>query len=477
MLAPVAMATEQHSLSPRIELRSQERNLEEFGYRQELKRSLGLASLVVYGLVFISPTSPISIFGVVYNLSRGMVPLVYVVGFIAMAFTAFSYAMMARAFPIAGSVYAYAARAIGARVGFLTGWGMLLDYVLVPALVYVLCAIAVQAVFPSVPRALTIVVILGFNTTINLLGIEATARLNAFWLAVSLGFIALFVILSLIALSRGVAGAHLSWSPLLQPTTLAPGAIFAALSVATFNFLGFDGIATLVEEARGGAAAVGRATVLSLCLATVIFVVMTYLASLFVLERPSFAAGEATDAAIYGIAATIGGPWFRIVASSKVLFAGTAAAAASQVATARLLFSMARDGRLPRALAHVQARRRIPDRAILLVGLVNLAVAMLLAHELELLASLVNFGALFGFLMLHVAVIVHYRLRGRSRDWPRHLLVPLVGFLIIGYVLIHMATPAKIAGVGWLVVGAGVLIVSTRRGAVATRERTTSNAP
>src|SRR5215469_3072349 len=383
------MVTEQHSLPPRIERSSPERTLEEFGYRQELKRSLGLASLVVYGLVFISPTSPISIFGVVYNLSHGMVPLVYLVGLVAMGFTAYSYAMMARAFPIAGSVYAYAARAIGARVGFLAGWGMLLDYVLMPALVYVLCAIAVQAVFPAVPRAVTIVVILGFNTTINLLGIEATARLNAFWLAVSIGFITVFVALALMALSRGVGGAHVSWAPFLQPAALAPGPIFSALSVATLAFLGFDGIATLVEEARGGAAAVGRATLLSLCLATAIFVTMTYLASLFVLDRTSFAPGEATDAAIYGIAEQIGGPWFKLIASSKVLFAGTAAAAASQVATARLLYSMARDGRIPRPLAHVHPRRRIPDRAILLVGVVNLAVGLVLANQLELLASLV----------------------------------------------------------------------------------------
>jgi amino acid transporter len=440
-----------------------ERTLEEFGYRQELKRSLGLGSLVVYGLVFISPTSPISIFGVVYNLSHGMVPLVYLVGLIAMGFTAYSYAMMAHAFPIAGSVYAYAARAIGARAGFLAGWGMLLDYLLIPALVYVLCAIAVQAVFPAVPRAFTIIVILGFNTTINLLGIEATARLNAFWLSLSVAFITLFVILALAALGRGDGGAHFSWAPLLQPAALAPGSIFAALSVATLAFLGFDGIATLVEEARGGAAAVGRATLLSLCLATAIFVTMTWLASLFVLDLPAFAPGEPTDAAIYGIADRIGGPWLRFLASWKVLFAGTAAAAASQVATARLLFSMARDGRIPRTLAHVQARRRIPDRAILLVGVVNLAVGLLLAHELELLASLVNFGALFGFLMLHVAVIVHYRVRRRSRDWLRHLLIPSVGFTVIACVLIRMATPAKIAGLIWLVVGAGLLLLSGRR--------------
>jgi len=465
------MTREEQLPSSRIESLPPEKSLEEFGYRQELKRSLGLTSLVVYGLVFISPTSPISIFGVVYNLSHGMVPLVYLVGVVAMGFTAYSYLMMARAFPIAGSVYAYAARAIGPRAGFLAGWGMLLDYVLMPALVYVLCAIAVQAVFPALPRALTIVVILGFNTTINLLGIEATARLNAFWLAVSIGFITVFVILAVMALSRGVGGAHFSWAPLLQPATLAPGPIFAALSVATLAFLGFDGIATLVEEARGGAAAVGRATLLSLCLATAIFVTMTYLASLFVLEVPRFAPGEPTDAAIYGIAERIGGPWLRLLASWKVLFAGTAAAAASQVATARLLFSMARDGRIPRALAHVQARRRIPDRAVLLVGAVNLAVALLLAHELELLASLVNFGALFGFLMLHVAVFVHYRLRARSRDWLRHALVPFMGFAVIAYVLIHMATPAKIAGVSWLVLGAGVLLLPRRQSLTAAPER------
>jgi amino acid transporter len=437
--------------------------LEQFGYRQELKRSLGLASLVAYGLVFISPTSPISIFGVVFNLSHGMVPLVYVVGFVAMAFTAFSYVMMSRAFPIAGSVYAYAARAIGPAAGFLAGWGMLLDYVLMPAFVYVLCAIAIQAIFPDVPRWLTIIVILGFNTGINLLGIEATARLNAFWLTVSLTFIVLFVTLALMALAHGVAGAHLSWQPLMGPGSIAPGPIFSALSVATLAFLGFDGISTLVEEARGGAQAVGRATLITLCLATLIFVVVTYLASLFVLDRTAFAPGQATDAAIYGIAERIGGPWFKLIASSKVLFAGTAAAAASQVATARLLYSMARDGQVPAALAHVHPRRRIPDRAILLVGAANLAIGLVLANELEILASLVNFGALFGFLMLHVAVIVQYVLRLKSRAWLRHLLVPLIGSVIIAYVLINMAAAAKIAGILWLALGAGMLLVATRR--------------
>src|ERR1700752_3409210 len=179
--------------------------LEQFGYRQELKRSLGLLALVVYGLLLISPTSPFAIFGIVFNLSHGMVPLVYLVGFLAMGFTAFSYVTMSRVFPIAGSVYAYAGRGIGAGAGFLAAWSLLLDYALMPALLYVLCAVAIEAIFPAVPRAISIVVILAFNTTINLLGITATARLNAFWIAVTFTFLALFMLLAAIALFHGVA--------------------------------------------------------------------------------------------------------------------------------------------------------------------------------------------------------------------------------------------------------------------------------
>ena len=76
--------------------------LSKFGYDAQLRRSLSLGDLLVYGLVFISPIAPFAIFGVVFNASRGMVPLTYVIGLVAMVFTAISYREMAMAFPIAG---------------------------------------------------------------------------------------------------------------------------------------------------------------------------------------------------------------------------------------------------------------------------------------------------------------------------------------------------------------------------------------
>src|SRR5262249_39782440 len=154
------------------------KGVEAFGYRQELKRSLSLFDLLVYGLVFIVPGAPIAVFGIVFNASHGMVPLVYLVGLAAMLFTALSYMTMARAIPVAGSVYAYAAHGLGPFIGYVAGWSILLDYLLLPALNYVAAAIAVHAAFHAIPAWSCVIAMLGIATVINYLGIESTARAN-----------------------------------------------------------------------------------------------------------------------------------------------------------------------------------------------------------------------------------------------------------------------------------------------------------
>src|SRR6185436_4458860 len=122
--------------------------LAELGYDAQLRRSLSLVDLLVYGLVFISPIAPMAIFGPVFNASRGMVPITYVIGLVAMVFTAMSYREMSTAFPIAGSVYSYAGRGLHPSAGFLAGWAVLLDYLLLPTLGYVVAAVAMHAIVP-----------------------------------------------------------------------------------------------------------------------------------------------------------------------------------------------------------------------------------------------------------------------------------------------------------------------------------------
>lgn len=433
--------------------------LSDFGYATQLRRSLSLSDLLVYGLVFIVPIAPFSIFGIVFNASKGMVPLTYVIGLVAMVFTALSYREMSRAFPIAGSVYAYAGRGLHPSAGFLAGWAILLDYLLIPTLCYVAGAAAMRSILPQIPQPLWIVGFVVFNTAVNMFGIETTARASMIFLIAELIVLALFVALGAAAVSRGVNGAHWSLAPFFAPKVFHLQLVFSALSVAVLSFLGFDAISTLAEEARGGARMVGQATMIALCLAAALFIVQTYIAALLVPGQTEFVGDTATNDAFYTVSGMIAGSSFKaVVAVSVALSAAIANALVAQAATARLLFAMARDGQLPRFLAHIHPVRRVPERAVLFVSVVSLVLGLFFVGQLALISSLVNFGALFSFLLLHVSVVVYFLVRQRTRAYGIHLGSPVIGFVIIAFVLANTDAHAKIGGTVWLAIGVVILI-------------------
>jgi hypothetical protein len=152
--------------------------LGQFGYQQELSRSLSFSDLLIYGLIFMVPIAPFGIFGGVFQGSGGMVALAYAIGMVAMVFTALSYAQMVRAFPMAGSVYSYAGRGIAPPVGFLAGWVILLDYVLVPGLLYLVAAVAMNSLWSALPVWLYLALFVVLNTVVNYLGIKMTVRVT-----------------------------------------------------------------------------------------------------------------------------------------------------------------------------------------------------------------------------------------------------------------------------------------------------------
>ncbi len=147
----------------------------------------------------------------------------------------------------------------------------------------------------------------------------------------------------------------------------------------------------------------------------------------------------------------------------NVLAVGFANAMAAQAATSRLLYSMSRDRQLPKFLSKVSGRQ-VPMAAILVVSAISVVLVLLFVGQIELISSLVNFGALFAFCLLHVAVVWYYIGHKKSKNYLLHLVVPTLGFLIIGYVLFHADAPAKVGGIVWLAVGAVVFIVNKVRG-------------
>jgi len=437
--------------------------VEAFGYRQELKRTLSFTDLLVYGLVFMVPIAPFGIFGGVFQASGGMVALAYAIGMLAMAFTAASYSQMSRAFPMAGSVYTYAGRGITQPAGFIAGWMILLDYVLVPGLLYLIASVAMNSIYESVPVWVWLVAFVVLNTIVNYFGIEFTARVNRIMLIGELIVLAIFLVIGIVALAGG-EGRGFDFSPIYNSDTFSLELVLGAVSIAVLSFLGFDGISTLAEENKDAARSLGKSMIAALVLAGTLFIVQTWVAALLVPDPDTLIAeGDAAGTAFYDAAEVAGGAWLgTLTAVATAIAWGFANSLVAQAATSRLLFAMARDRQLPAILAKIDPKHRVPVNATLFVAVISLALGIYMSQRddgITLLSTLVNFGALSAFLLLHVSVVVHYLVRRKSHDYWRHLAVPVIGFAILVAVVVNADVAAQTLGFIWLGIGVVLLVV------------------
>jgi amino acid transporter len=391
-----------------------------------------------------------------------MVPLAYIIGMVAMLFTALSYGSMARAFPIAGSVYSYAQRGLHPNAGFIAGWLLLLDYLLIPPLLYIYAAIALNHLYPAIPKTGFILAFLVSATLVNLRGMTFTARMNIVFLLAQLIVLGIFLACGWNALHSGAGNGQLTLAPLYNPATFSFSLMMQAVSIAVLSFLGFDAISTLAEEAKGDAGRnVGRAALISLLVMGGIFVAQTWLAA-------DLAAGmgfTSADSAFYEIAAIAGGNWLASLTGIATALAwGVAVSITSQAAVSRLLFGMARDGKLPRILAKVHPKYSTPYLSIYMVAVLSMVICYLFIDTVDTLTSLVNFGALSGFMILHITVINYYWRRMKSRDISRHLITPILGFIITCAIMYNMGLEAQKLGCIWISIGLCYLWILNRKG-------------
>ncbi len=425
-------------------------SLENFGYKQELKRSLSFWDLLIYGMIFMVPIAPFGVFGYVFDGAKGMVALAYLIGMAGMLFTAFSYARMSEAFPIAGSVYAYAQRGINSSVGFIAGWAILLDYILVPALLYLVSGAALQALIPSIPIWVWLILFIAINTIINIRGIEFTAKANKIILFAQFIVLAVFLVAGLVALFHGKGNGHLTLEPLYNAKSFSLPLVISAVSIAVLSFLGFDGISTLSEEVKGGQKVIGKATVIALLITGSLFILQTWLAS----DLGHGMKLSNLDTAFYDIAGATVGPWLKnTTILATAISWGIANALAAQAAVARILFSMGRDGNVPSVFAKIHPKYKTPYVSTIIVAVLSIIVGLAFQSQISVLTNIVNFGALSGFLLLHISVVNHYVIRNKSNNWFKHLIFPIIGFAIIAYVMWGMDNLAIEIGLIWVVVG------------------------
>jgi putrescine importer len=417
-----------------------------------LKRALTLWGLVLYGIIVVQPTAPMSPFGVVATRARGHVVTAILIAMVAMAFTAFAYGRMARAYPSAGSAYTYVSREIHPVPGYLTGWSMAMDYILNPLICTILCSKLAMNYLPGVPYAAWAVFFAGLFTGLNLVGIRTSARINAV-LAAVMGAVIVWV---LVAAARYVAGLPalpdgFFTRPFYDPRTFDLGALLGGTSIAVLTYIGFDGISTLTEEVENPRRNVLVATVLT-CLVTGGLASLQVYAAQLVWPETVF---PDVDTAYVHVAGRMGGPALFAVVNATLLLATVGSGMAALLGAARLLYGMGRDDALPRGFFGFVDGRGVPRRNVLLVGGIALMGAALVElgwMSFALGVELLNFGALIAFMGVNAAAFVRYVVREKQRGLGM-VLPPVLGFALCFYLWISLGWRAKLWGFGWLALG------------------------
>lgn len=433
---------------------------------ETLNRILPLSSLVFYGLAFMVPLTIFTTYGLATETTHGMVALTYLLTTSCMAFTAFSYVRMTKAYPVAGSVYTFVHKSINPHLGFMSGWTILIGYMFLPMLNYLVSSMYLSTAIPQVPQWVWIVAMIVIVTIVNHLGIRVTDLFNKGIVWLQIIFLAVFVIIVIkYIVGGGGAGTLLDVSAFVNTTELVKDGmglpvLFTGASLLALSFLGFDAISTLSEEAVNPEKNIGRAIMIACVGAGTAFMVLTYILQL---SWPTAWFEMVDPDNSYEVIQKVAGAGMAYFFTAAYSIGCLASSISSVASASRVLYGMGRDQILPKKIfGYLNPKRKTPTYSIIIMGVISLAALFI---SLTTAASLLNFGALLGFTMVNISVIAHYFVREKQRrgkDLIRYLIAPLIGATFTLFIWVNLTATSKLLGFAWLGIGLIYLAITTR---------------
>ncbi|GAA3757462.1 APC family permease [Terriglobus aquaticus] len=423
-----------------------------------LRRSLRLSDLVLYGIILIQPTAPMPVFGVIQTTAHGHVVTAILLAMIAMLFTSVSYGRMAQIHPQGGSAFLYVGKEVHTGAGYLTGWCLVMDYVLNPLICTIWCSRAAINFLPGIPYIAWAIFFAAFFTLVNCLGVETSARINR-GMALALGLVIVLVLGAAVRwlLHLPAITSQFLMAPFYDPRHFQMSGLLRGTSIAVLTYIGFDGISTLSDEAVRPSRDIPRAIIFTCLLTGVLAAIEVYVAQL---AWPITTAFPDVDTAYVHVMQRLGGAALFIIVNAALLVANIGSGMASQLGAARLLYAMGQDGALPRTFfGSVSLKSRVPRNNVLLIGALSLAGALLFSYALG--TELLNYGALLAFMGVNLACIIH-AVRQRRADLWRWVLPSAAGLLTCLLLWINLSPLALTVGTVWALSGIALWLVRGR---------------
>ncbi len=425
--------------------------------QEQLHRTLTLPQLVFYGVGTMVGAGIYSVVGTAAGEAGTSLWVSFILAGIAAFLTALSYAELASMYQKAGAEYQFLKNAFPRRplLPFMAGYMIALHAAATSATVALAFA-GYLNFFIGVPSLLTALLLLTACTVVNIAGIKEST-----W--VSIGLICIEVAGLLVMIWSGFESGGMGRSFDGDYERANVGGIFTATALIFFIYIGFEDVANLSEETKEPGKNVPRALIISVILTSILYVLVAF--SVIAISDPVELARSRSP---LSLAAGAISPWRGGALAVAALFATASTALISLIAISRMLFGMAREGDMPKPLARINAIRKTPWVAALV--LFGAACALLPLGEVKTVASISSFGVLLVFAGVHAAMIV-LRLLHPEMQRPfrvpfsigRFPLLPPVGILIILSLLTQFEPIVYFVGGGAIVLGLIIHFIMHRR--------------
>ncbi|GGU25787.1 amino acid permease [Streptomyces lavendofoliae] len=448
-----------------------------------LRKSLSAWDLTVFGVGVIIGTGIFVLTGKVAKETAGpATALAFVTAGIVCALAALCYAEFASTVPVAGSAYTFAYASLGELPAWIIGWDLVLEFALGTAVVAVGWSGYVRSLMDNVdwhlPAALQgpdvaggtfdilaflLVLVL---TVILVLGMKLSANITALVVAIKVTVVMIVIIAGLFFIVGDNYSpfipdavnppASSGWdAPLVQtifgyePTNFGVMGIFTAASVVFFAFIGFDVVATAAEETKLPQRDMPRGILGSLLICTVLYVAV----SLVVTGMQHYSKLSVSAPLADAFKAT-GHPFYAGVISFGAAVGLTTVCLILLLGQTRVFFAMSRDGLLPRFFSVTHPKFRTPYRPTILLGVLIAIIAGF--TSINELATLVNIGTLFAFVVVALGVIILRRTRPDLHRAFRTPWVPAVPILSVAasvWLMLNLPGETWFRFAVWMLIG------------------------
>ncbi|MEE1845387.1 MULTISPECIES: amino acid permease [unclassified Streptomyces] len=416
-----------------------------------LKKSLSALDLTVFGVGVVIGTGIFVLTGKVAKETAGpATALAFVIAGVVCALAALCYAEFASTVPVAGSAYTFSYASLGELVAWIIGWDLVLEFALGTAVVAVGWSGYVRSLLenfgwhmPGVLSGTDVAKGFGFDilafalvlvlTVVLVLGMKLSARVTTVVVAIKVAVVLIVIIAGLFFVKAAnytpfipeaqpqPSGSGLT-APLVQlmfgfaPTNFGIMGVFTAASVVFFAFIGFDVVATAAEETKLPQRDMPRGILASLFICTVLYVAVS-----LVVTGMEHYTDLSVEAPLADAFKAVGHPVYAGLISFGAAIGLTTVCLILLLGQTRVFFAMSRDGLLPRFFSKTHPKYGTPYRPTILLGVIIAIVAGV--TSINELATLVNIGTLFAFVVVALGVLV---LRRTRPDLPRAFRTPWV---------------------------------------------------